>query len=83
MNRFDKAQICINGACNPRRVAMALVESIDEARAEGVDDVTIKTDPAVVLILDQLMQLLGSYGGTGSERFSAAYNDPRMSPAKE
>lgn len=37
MNRFKSAEICMSGASNPRRVASALVEAIDECRAENHD----------------------------------------------
>lgn len=59
MNRFEMARICVEGASNPRRVAMALVEAIDECRKEGGDDASVRSDPAITLILDQLAQLLG------------------------
>ena len=72
MNRFQMARICIDGASNPRRVAQALVDAIDEARKEGADDVTIKDDIGVILILDQLMYLLGSYHGSGVDRHMKA-----------
>ena len=72
MNRFEMARICVEGASNPRRVAMALVEAIDECRKEGGDDASVKEDVAVVLILDQLVQLLG---GVDAGKFSRAYDE--------
>lgn len=69
MNRYQSADICMNGASNPRKVASALVDAIDECRAENHDP---SCDAAVVLILDQLTQLLG--GPVGTDRFSKAYN---------
>lgn len=53
--RDEAARICQDGASNERRVAMALVEAIDECRAENVDP---KTDPACYLILHQLNWLM-------------------------
>lgn len=69
MKRYKSADICMNGASNPRRVAAALVDAIDECRQENADPAC---DAAVVLILDQLTQLLG--GPVSTERFSKAYN---------
>lgn len=54
-NRNKMADICQGGASNERRVAMALVEAIDECRAENTDP---REDPAVFLILHQLAHLL-------------------------
>lgn len=53
--RFKDAQTAQNGACNPRPIANALVNAIDECRAEGVDPTE---DPAVFLILHQLAYVL-------------------------
>lgn len=69
MNRYQAADICTNGASNPRKVASALVDAIDECRLENADPTC---DAAVVLILDQLTQLLG--GPVDTARFSKAYN---------
>ena len=69
MNRYQSADICMNGASNPRKVASALVDAIDEGRLENADP---SCDAAVVLILDQLIQLLG--GPVDTARFSKAYN---------
>ena len=55
--RTESARICHNGASNPRRVAMALVEAIDECRAEGVMP---DSDDAVNIIMEQLKHLLRS-----------------------
>ena len=49
--RTESARICHNGASNPRRVAMALVEAIDECLAEGVMP---DSDDAVLIIMEQL-----------------------------
>lgn len=68
MNRYQAADICMNGASNPRKVASALVDAIDECRLENADPTC---DAAVVLILDQLIQLLGP---VDTARFSKAYN---------
>lgn len=55
--RTESARICHNGASNPRRVAMALVEAIDECREEGVMP---DSDDAVLIIMEQLKHLLRS-----------------------
>ena len=58
-NRFDKADFIWNGgASNPRGVARALVEAIDEAVNEGGVSKAAK-DPAVQMILDHLCFLCG------------------------
>ena len=57
MKRFKNAhEIWNNGASNPRAVARALVEAIDEACVNGSAHAN---DPAVHLILDQLCFLCG------------------------
>lgn len=59
INRFKNAdQIWHVGASNPRAVARALVEAIDEAVTEGHGSDSAK-DPAVQMILDHLCFLCG------------------------
>lgn len=53
--RFKDAHTAQAGACNPRPIANALVNAIDECRAEGVDPTE---DLAVFLILHQLVYVL-------------------------
>lgn len=53
--RFKDAQPAQAGACNPRPIANALVNAIDECRAEGISPAE---DPAVFLILHQITYLL-------------------------
>lgn len=53
--RTESARVCHNGASNPRRIAAALVEAIDECRAEGVCE---DSDDAVLVILTQLNHVL-------------------------
>ena len=56
-NRFANAIAIQNpGASNPSGVARALVEALDEARAENVDT---RTDPACRMICHQLAFLMG------------------------
>lgn len=58
-NRFDNAyQIWHNGASNPRGVARALVEAIDEAVTENGGSAGA-ADPAVQMIMDHLSFLVG------------------------
>jgi len=58
-NRFSNAaEIWGVGASNPRGVARALVEAIDEACEEGQGS-DGANDPAVHLILDHLCSLVG------------------------
>lgn len=58
-NRFNNAyEIWHNGASNPRGVARALVEAIDEAVAENGGSAGA-SDPAVQMIMDQLSFLVG------------------------
>lgn len=54
----NAAEIWGVGACNPRAVARALVEAIDEAVEEG-GGTKAANDPAVQLILDHLCFLCG------------------------
>lgn len=57
--RFKNADAIWNGgACNPRAVARALVEAIDEAVEEGGGSAAAD-DPAVHLIIDHLCFLVG------------------------
>lgn len=53
--RIEAARICHDGASNERKVAQVLVDAIDECRADGVDPAK---DPAVFIILTQLVHLL-------------------------
>lgn len=55
MNRLEACRICLDGASNDRRVAQALVDAIDECRAERVDP---RSDPLVHGILTQLTNVL-------------------------
>ncbi len=58
-NRFDNAyEIWHNGASNPRGVARALVEAIDDAVEEGGGSAAA-ADPAVQMILYYLCFLCG------------------------
>lgn len=58
-NRFYNADAIWNGgASNPRGVARALVEAIDEAVEEGGGS-KAAADPAVQMILDHLCFLCG------------------------
>lgn len=68
MKRFKNARACIDGACNPRPIANAPVEAIDEVRAEGGDPAK---DEAIVLILDQLNQVLEF---NSAAKFSKAFD---------
>lgn len=54
--RLDTCRICLDGASNQRRVAQALVDAIDECRAEGADS---NSDPLVHGILSQVNNVLG------------------------
>lgn len=57
--RFENAaHIWGGGACNPRGVARALVEAIDEACTEG-NGHDAANDPAVHLIMDHLCFIVG------------------------
>ena len=59
MNRFANADAIWNGgACNPRGVARALVEAIDEA-CEDANSHNGAKDPAVQMIIDHLCFLVG------------------------
>lgn len=73
MKRLKDAEACISGASNPRRIAVALVEAIDECRVGKIDDVALRDDAGIVLILDQLMNVLDAYSGTKPARFTKAY----------
>lgn len=53
--RFKDAATAQSGACNPIPIASALVNAIDECRAEGVEP---REDPAVFLILHQIVFIL-------------------------
>lgn len=53
--RNKMAATCQGGASNERRVAMALVEAIDECRKENVNP---RDDAACFLILHQLVYLM-------------------------
>ena len=56
MNTRNKMAVtCQGGASNERRVAMALVEAIDECRASNVNP---REDAACFLILHQLVHLM-------------------------
>ena len=57
-NRFWNAHNIQQGASNPSGVARALVEAIDEARAENPDTVNVREDIAVRLIAHQLAFIL-------------------------
>jgi hypothetical protein len=57
-NRFWSAHMIQQGACNPSGVARALVEAIDQARAECPDTDSVRADPAVRQIAHQLAFLL-------------------------
>jgi hypothetical protein len=59
MNTRNKMAVtCQGGASNERRVAMALVEAIDECRAENVNP---REDAACFLILHQLAFLMTGF----------------------
>ena len=53
--RKQHALIAQGGACNPRPIAKALLDAIDECRAEGVN---AREDAATRLIAHQLTFLL-------------------------
>ena len=59
--RHHDALVIQQGACNPSGVARALVQAIDEARAECSDTDSVRRDPAVRLICHQLAFLLGAW----------------------
>lgn len=67
--RNEHARICQGGASNQRLIAGCLVEAIDECRAEGV---SMKADPAVYLILHQLVYVLTGSDIAGHDRYTAA-----------
>lgn len=70
--RIKSALICQAGACNPRPIAKALLDAIDECRAEGVEEAN---DPAVFLILHQLVWVLaGNDFACASEVQQARYD---------
>ena len=69
MKRTEYARIAQSGASNPRRLASALVEAIDECRAENVDPAQ---DAAVYLITHQLGWLLMGTDPGGGERWLKA-----------
>jgi hypothetical protein len=54
--RKQHALIAQSGASNPRPLAQALVDAINESFKDGV---VPENDPAVVLILHQLAHVLG------------------------
>ena len=58
-NRHANAITAQNGACNPYRLATALVKAMDEVRSEGGGTIAICEDAAVRLIAHQLAFLLG------------------------
>lgn len=69
--RKEFARIAQGGASNERRVASALVEAIDECRAEGVSP---RDDSACFLILHQLAWLMtGNDISIGDDRLSARW----------
>lgn len=74
--RLQNCKTCLDGASNERRVAMALVEAIDECRAEDIDP---HEDPLVFGILHHLAWLLACSDLTenrecADEKFKQAYN---------
>ena len=67
------AATCQGGASNERRVAMALVEAIDECRTEGVNP---REDAAVFLIAHQLTFLLTEHDFVlGDDRLFNRFNN--------
>jgi hypothetical protein len=56
--RHKDALAAQGGACNMKPLAVALVNAIDEVRAEGGMDID---DPAVRLIVHQLYHLVHGY----------------------
>jgi hypothetical protein len=73
MNKRNKmARVCQEGASNERRVAMALVEAIDECIADGCSP---RNDAAVFMIAHQLTWLLTGHDFTvGNDRMSDRWN---------
>lgn len=73
MNTRNKMAVtCQGGASNERRVAMALVEAIDECRAEGKNP---REDAACFLILHQLAFLLTGHDVVlGNDRLFDRFN---------
>jgi hypothetical protein len=61
MNRFSNALAIQGGACNPIAISRALVEAINQARAEDPDHDAIMADPAVRLICHQLGFLMKTW----------------------
>ena len=57
MSRWLDA-LYIQGACNPRGIARALVKATDEVATEG-DTNAVRADPAVRLMVHQLAYLAG------------------------
>jgi hypothetical protein len=78
-NRYDDALYINAGACNPKGVARALVEAIDQVcRERNATDV--RSDPAVQLILHQLCHLAGmicDFDYTGAVRACSIQVAPR------
>lgn len=75
MTRNEAARLVQAGASNPRAVAQALVNAIDECRAEGGNE---RDDHAVFLILHQLAFILTGHDVACepglSDRYSKAYD---------
>ena len=67
--RNEYARIIQGGASNQRKIAACLVEAIDECRAEGV---RMEADPAVYLILHQLVYILTGTDIADMDRYVAA-----------
>lgn len=78
--RFKDAQTAQNGACNPRPIANALVNAIDECRAEGVDPTE---DPAVFLILHQLAWILTGHDFSINDRQGARWEEAHKAVASK
>lgn len=71
-NRFQNARAAQSGACNPRPISAALNAAIAEC---NVEDVSSEYDPAVFLILHQLVFILTGHDFTHSERMSKRWDE--------
>lgn len=75
-NRYANAIVAQGGASNPYRVASALIEAMNEVRAEGGGTVAICEDVAVRMIAHQFGWLLGTPRlDRDQEAYSLTYAD--------